>query len=635
MERLRFLRSKNEASVPGDLRLRISTDPTNHTLTFWDAGVGMNKEELIKNLGTIARSGSRAFLEEHEDSKSSSTANTIIGQFGVGFYSGFVVADKMEVFTRSALNSSDKKAYRWVSNGTGEFEVEELSSDDSRAPEYGTKIVLHLKDSLKDKFCDSENIVKIAKKFSSFVNFPIDVDGAEISRSSQPWTSSSCTEEEHNEFFKSISGSSQPPRFHLTYQTEVPLSISSVFYIPKDVPKQNLFQPTADANVSLHSRKVLVNQHANAVIPHWLRFIHGVIDCEDMPMNIARESMQDTALLSKLSKSITNRLVRWLNDEAKKDPKKYEEFFADYHVLIKSGILEGEMIESPVERERKMNLLRYESSYEKKDGEKSDEQHNLKYVSLDEYVKRMKEGQEVIFYLTAASKSQAESHPLVTHLKQLGVEVLFMLHEVDEFLSTRLGEYKGKLFMNLGDREANEEIEKIEKAVGWKSESDQDGGPKIIELFEKWGDLNAMVSLNTRLGNDAVVAVGGLSKTMKMVNKQSLMAMLEQGGHKIDEKMISETLNQYQLQVNPNHEIIREIFSILTSDAIKDEKDENSQAGYSVSEEVAGALVRQLVNAAKLRAGYVEEPSELVTDMVGTVVSVLKGRKNINKNDTL
>lgn len=607
MERLRFLQASNEVKSDGDLRLRIFCDPTNKTLTFWDGGVGMKKEEMIKNLGTIARSGSRAFLEEKQGT-SSPTAQSIIGQFGVGFYSGFVVADRIEVFSSSALIDAPSNGYRWASEGTGDFEVEELSSDDARCPPYGTKIILHMKDDLANKFCDSKYIEATAKKFSSFVNFPVEVDGVEITRSSQPWLSSNVTPEEHSDFFKHLSGHSTGPRFTMSYQTDAPLSIRSVFYIPSDAPPQSQFQPTADSNVALHSRRVLVSKHANDLIPHWLRFIHGIVDCDDMPMNIARESMQDTALMKKLGKTITNRLIRWLLDEARKQPEAYNSFFKDYHVLIKAGILESSPMETPAERESKLKLLRYDSSA-------SDSET---FVSLEDYISRMKENQEVIFYLTAPSRAAAVSFPLMEYLKKKNIEVLFMTHEVDEFLSSRLSEYKGKQFVALGDPDADIHLEKIENAGKTESEEDKSKDESritssdeasVIELFQNVVPF-AIVSINQRLDSHPAVAVGGLTKIMKQVNKQSLMAMLSQGGQSnFDEKMVDETLNQFQLQLNPTHPHIHLVNKLKSSS----NKTDNA---------VAHALAKQIASAARLSAGYIDDPRDLVGDMLALVHDV-------------
>merc|ERR1719238_1651466 len=273
---------------------------------------------LASNLGTIAKSGSLDFSEKAE-----SDASNIIGQFGVGFYSTFVVAEKVDVYTKAADKSLGDAGYHWSSDGTGSFEVTEVSG----LPR-GTKIELSLKDDATE-FAKLSTVKKAAQKFSSFVDFPISVaeDGEdkEINKQDALWLRKTATEEEHTSFFRYLGSTSYgEPWYTLLYQTDAPLSIKSCFYVPNpDNAPSRLFSRDPEIGVSLHSRRVLVKKQAEGVIPKWLHWIKGVVDCEDMPMNISRESMQDSRLMAQLSMAVTKRILKFLAQQAKKDPEKY------------------------------------------------------------------------------------------------------------------------------------------------------------------------------------------------------------------------------------------------------------------------------------------------------------------------
>ncbi|CAK9021904.1 unnamed protein product [Durusdinium trenchii] len=358
-EKLRFLQTTQQVKDVSDaerpLQVTLSVNESERKFVIEDSGIGMTHDELIEHLGTIAKSGSLDFLQRGE-----SDASKIIGQFGVGFYSTFVVADKVEVYTKTADKEKGEKGYLWTSDGSGSFTITEVDE----VPR-GTKIELTLKDDATE-FSKLATVKKAAQKFSSFIDFPIYVteegEPKPINKQEALWMKSSATEEQHLEFFRFLSGNSYgKPWYTLMYQTDAPLSIKSCFYIPDpDNAPSRMFTKDPEIGISLHSRRVMVKKHADGVIPKWLHWMKGIVDCEDMPMNISRESMQDTRLMEKLSMAVVRRILRFLQQEAKKDPEKYQKFFRGYSYFLKAGLIEDKEGNFSRHKDDLLKLLRFE-----------------------------------------------------------------------------------------------------------------------------------------------------------------------------------------------------------------------------------------------------------------------------------
>ncbi len=313
-EKLRFLQTSGSApdkifnENEDTLKIHLQVNESLKQFCIQDFGIGMSKEELISNLGTIAKSGSLEFLEKSSggaiDAQSDEqAANTIIGQFGVGFYSSFVVADKIVVYSQSA--DAAQPAYKWESDGSGEYTLSELSKDDPNYGMRGTKIVLDLKEECAE-FAKLSTIKSCAKKFSSFVDFPLFIDEtplgdkldaeklSELNKQQPLWLKQTPTAEEHTQFYRYLQGTTYgDPYYTLKFESDVPLTIKSIFYVPEDAPSR-MFAKEPEINVALHCRRVLVKKQADGIIPRWLHWLKGVVDCEDMPLNVSRESMQDT-----------------------------------------------------------------------------------------------------------------------------------------------------------------------------------------------------------------------------------------------------------------------------------------------------------------------------------------------------
>ncbi|XP_062875148.1 heat shock protein 75 kDa, mitochondrial isoform X2 [Trichomycterus rosablanca] len=384
------------------MEVHLQTDSTKGTLTIQDTGIGMNQEELITNLGTIARSGSKAFLDllqSQADARSS-----IIGQFGVGFYSAFMVADKVEVYSQSA--EPDVPGYKWSSDGSGVFEIAEASG-----VRQGTKIVLYLKDDCKE-FSSEDRVKEVVNKYSNFMSFPVYLNGRRLNTLQALWTMDpkEISEWQHEEFYRYVAQAYDKPRYTLHYRADAPLNIRSVFYVPDMKPTMFDVSREMGSSVALYSRKVLIQTKATDILPKWLRFLRGVVDSEDIPLNLSRELLQESALIRKLRDVLQQRVIRFFLDQSKKDPEKYARFFDDYGLFMREGIVTT--AEQDI-KEDIAKLLRFESS-----ALPAGQQ-----TSIMDYASRMKAGTRNIYYLCAPNRHLAEHSPYFEAMKKKDMEV--------------------------------------------------------------------------------------------------------------------------------------------------------------------------------------------------------------------
>ncbi|WAR00920.1 TRAP1-like protein [Mya arenaria] len=326
LEKLRYFQLNDENIEDRDLPLEIhiKTDENKKTFTIQDTGIGMKKEELLENLGTIARSGSKAFLDTVENS--SDAGKNIIGQFGVGFYSSFMVGTKVDVYSKCMEPGS--KAYKWTSDGTGTYDLSE-----AEGVQRGTKIVIHLRGE-SSEYC--------VESYALWMMEPKEV-----------------TEDMHEEFYRFIANVYDKPRYSIHYKTDAPLNIRALFYVPEYKPTLFDMSRETDSSLQLYSRKVMIMARTNMILPKWLRFVKGVVDSEDIPLNLSRELLQDSSLIRKLQQVLTNRLIKFFQDQAKKDPVRYDQFYEDYGLFFREGIVTSPEQET---RENISRLLRFESS---------------------------------------------------------------------------------------------------------------------------------------------------------------------------------------------------------------------------------------------------------------------------------
>lgn len=465
--RHRQVEGKPLTAPEAPLDIRITTDEAHTTVIFEDSGIGMAREELIENLGTIARSGSRAYLQKLREQQASGgagdasggavtspgsddVASKIIGQFGVGFYSAFMVADHVTVYSRSAEPGSP--VWRWHSLGDGSYEIGPVAdgapgSDVAR----GTRIVVKLKDSCRE-FCAPSTVKDILMRYSSFLSYPIALNGKTVNTVGAIWTKSGrgeVSEEEYAEFYKYKSGDFEPPLYRLHFASDAPIALKALLYVGS-THEEKYGMGRLRPGVDLYSRRVLI-EPGSRIMPDWLRFVHGVVDSEDVPLNISRESMQDSALMKRLRSVLTRRVLRFLEAEARRDPATYaSKFFPEFGNFLKEGAVSDATYAPEVAR-----LLRFESSALPAGS----------LTSFDEYVSRMPPGQDAVYYLVAPHRGIAETSPYMEAFRGSGagsaaaggagsgagasggsggIEVLFLYSPLDDFVMNNLREFNGR-----------------------------------------------------------------------------------------------------------------------------------------------------------------------------------------------
>ncbi|XP_050439738.1 heat shock protein 75 kDa, mitochondrial [Adelges cooleyi] len=572
LEKLRYVSLKaSESHDMGSLEINISTDKTERTLTIQDNGIGMTREELISNLGTIAKSGSKAFLKQAQDGDSTNLSS-IIGQFGVGFYSCFMVADKVEVFTKSM--EPDAVGYLWKSDGTSVYEITQVDN-----VERGTKIVMHLKADCRE-YASEDAVRQVINKYSNFVNSPIKLNGSEINTIQPLWLHSpkSITKEQHDEFYKYISNSYDKPRFVLHYSAEAPIQVRALLYFPETPSTGHVeFRSNVTKGVSLYTRRILVKKEAEHVLPKWLGFVKGVIDSEDIPLNLSREMLQNSALLQKLNRLLSSRIIKFLHEKSVNDLEEYMKFYNDYSIFIKEGIVVNE---DPSEQENLASLLRYESSHTEP-GET---------ISFEEYIKRKPEGQNDIYYLAAPNRALAESSPYIEALKKKNVEVMYCYEPHDEIVLYQLKSFK------------NVKLTLVEKEVNSASDQEpktQDYGADSLSQLQ----LDSLLPwIETTLGAKIKKAkvTGQLDTHPCVITVQDMTAarhFIKTRYQEMDEDMLFSIL-QPQLELNPKHPVIKKLHTL---------KDSN--------QELAKLVVEQLFSNSMVTAGLINDSRKLVSNL--------------------
>lgn len=574
LEKLRYLTLTGAELLDPqrELQIDIYTDKDARTITIQDSGIGMDREEAINNLGTIARSGSKAFVEQMKGGGGDSVSN-IIGQFGVGFYSAFMVADKVDVYTKSCKPAS--VGLHWSSDGSGTYELRE----DATA-EPGTKIVIHLKEDSAN-FSNEDDVKDVIKRYSNFVGSSLRVNGTKVNTVKPLWLMEpkEVTPVEHDEFYRFVANAYDRPRFVLHYKTDAPINVRALLYVPEGKPGLFEMSPqSSESGLGLYCRRVLIKNKAENLLPKWLRFCKGVVDSEDIPLNLSRELLQESALIRKLRTVLTNRLLRFLHDRSVKAPAEYDRFYLDYGIFLKEGIITST---DQQEKEEIAKLLRYESSTQPP-GEK---------VSLAEYGGRMRPGQRDIFYLAAPSRALAESSPYYEAMKKRDVEVLFCFESYDELVLLQLREF---------DRKQLTSVEK-DMRQGSTPAADEEGGEASGGLNKEATDQLISWLSATLSGRASKVKV-----TRKLESHPCVVTVEEMGAarHFVRtqfQSMAEEQryqLLQPQLEINPNHSIMVKLHKLMDSDSA-----------------LASLLARQLFANAMVSAGLVEDARAVVASM--------------------
>ncbi len=435
--RFEHLVSKKEVSN-SSYNIRIRIDKKNKTLTVSDNGIGMTKEELIENLGTIARSGTLEFLERIKDEAEESLS--AIGQFGVGFYSVFMVADEVTVITKSMNEDS---SWQWVSTGTTAFTI-----SPGKRVNHGTDVILKLRKDAKE-FLDEEKIKELVKTYSNYIEFPIYLGDEEEPLNEQKplWRreKKQIKDEDYKSFYRTLVGVWADPLMYLHFVSEAPTALRAILYIPDKRPM--VIGVPEEWGLKLYSRNVLISPKFKELLPRWLWFMQGVVDADDIPLNISRETVQLDPILKKLRKSLLTRILRWFATTAKKNPELYGRFWKEFGVFLKDGYIEDQ-----TSRKKIVELLRFKSR-----------KHPNEWISLKQYVEEMPEEQKEILYVIAETDHSAANSP---HLESIPEDrdVLFYSDPIDAFLAMHLTEYEEKPLKNvesfLEDEEKSEELDK-------------------------------------------------------------------------------------------------------------------------------------------------------------------------------
>ncbi len=564
LHRIQFemLTNRDVLDPDAELAVRIDFDEEARTLTVSDTGIGMTREELIENLGTIAHSGAMTFLKELEEGQRPAD---IIGQFGVGFYSVFMVADEVTVTTRSY--KPEARAWRWTSRGDSHFTIAPADKETR-----GTTVEIKLKEDAAE-FASAWRLEQIVKKHSDYVSFPIYVRDKVVNRQTALWRKSpqEVTEEEYEDFYRQLTLDFEKPLLHVHLVTDVPVDIHSILYVPRK--RERGFTRLPDEyGLRLYSKKILIQERNQDLLPEHLRFVEGVVDSEDLPLNISRETVQSSRAIRQIRKALTGRVVKALRSLAEERPDDYRIFWEEFGLFIKHGVTTD-----PTARDGLLPLLRFYTS--RSGGE---------LVSLADYVGRMAEGQEVIYYLLGSDRAAVESSPHLDYFRAHDLEVLYLLDPLDGFMIQSLGEYEGKRFQNVDDPE----LELPEEAA-----EDEEGEEEAERLSAD--EFAALAGRFKEVLGERITEV----RESKVLSGSPCRLVSPEAGPGRDLDRVRRWLEQdfevpaMILELNPRHPLIRNLAHLVAE-----------QPG----DPLIGAVIEQLYENLLLLDGLHPNPSQMV-----------------------
>ena len=589
-DKLRFLALENGSLYEddGELSIRITADKEAKTLTISDNGIGMNRQDVIEHLGTIAKSGTSSFLQQLTgDQKKDSQ---LIGQFGVGFYSAFIVAGKVEVRTRKAGEAADQGVY-WSSEGEGEFTVEAINK-----AKRGTEITLHLRDE-EEEFADSFRIKNLIKKYSDHISLPIimksdpmpPAEGEEaeaptdetVNTATALWTrsKSEVSEEEYQEFYKHVSHDFEQPLTWAHNKVEGKLDYTSLLFVPTNAPF-DLWDRDTPRGLKLYVQRVFIMDKADQFLPMYLRFIKGVVDSNDLSLNVSREILQEDRAVTSMKTALTKRVLDMLNKLANNEPEKYATFWKAFGQVLKEG--PGEDFAN---KEKIAKLLRFATTHD----DATEQTH-----SLEQYIERMQEGQDKIYYVVAENHNTAKNSPHLEVFRKKGIEVLLLSDRVDEWLMSHLSDFDGKHLMDVAKGELDLDSLDSEDDKKAKEEAEKTYESLINQLKESLSDKVQEVRVTNRLTDSpACLVVGHYDMGLQM------RRMLEAAGQALPESKPS-------LEVNTDHPLIQKL------------NDEADDARFT---DMANIIFDQATLA---EGGQLEDPASYVARMNKLVLDLIK-----------
>ena len=524
-----------------EFKIEIDIDKKEKTITLSDNGIGMSRDEMVESLGTIAKSGTQAFIESLEGKEEKDIQTSLIGQFGVGFYSAFMVADNITVISKKAGSS---EAWSWKSDGKGSFEV-----DESQKSSHGTEVILYISDKDKE-FLDSLRIETTVKKYSDHIAQPVILKSQKkgeenkvLNNASALWTreKKDISEDQYKEFYHHVGMAYDDPWLVLHNKAEGLISYTNLLYIPSTRPF-DIFNPDRKANLKLYVRRVFITDDCEGLIPPYLRFVKGVIDTDDIDLNVSREMLQNNPVVAKIKSALIKRVINELKKKANKDPENYYKFWDAFGAVLKEGIHEDF-----TNRDKILEVSRFKSS------------ELDSYTSLEEYISRMKKGQDKIFYISGEDVEKLSQSPHLEGFKAKGIEVLYMTDPVDEFWLSSVGKFSEKDFQSI--TKGGADLDKIKTSKKDKKENSKKDNKNIDKLIASikiaLGDEVKEVKASERLTDSAVCLVAGEGDMDMHLEK-----LLKQ------HQQIDKT-SQKILEINPNHPLINDLLKILDNEKEK------------------------------------------------------------------
>mmetsp|Transcript_29207 Transcript_29207/g.43075 ORF Transcript_29207/g.43075 Transcript_29207/m.43075 type:complete len:724 (-) Transcript_29207:53-2224(-) len=581
------------------LEIIITCDEDKGTLTIQDTGIGLTEEEMISNLGTIARSGSKAFMEQlsqrsGEGSEAVDASRGIIGKFGVGFYSAFMVGEKVEVRSRSAYESNQGDEPKvWSSSGTGSFEISDLIGEEQ---DRGCSVVIHLKDEYAE-FSDKDRVEEVLKKYSNFVNFPISLNGEIVNTMDAVWAKypKEIDDETYTSFYRFIANAIDEPLDRLHFRADAPLDVKALFYIPS-FHSEKYGMGRMEPGVSLYSRKVLIESKSPDILPDWMRFVKGVVDSEDLPLSVSREKAQDSNLIAKLRKVLTRKFISHLAKMAKKDPEKYkDEFYKEYGFFLKEGLCQDFDFKEPLSK-----LLYFETSKTMR-GE---------LMSLDEYISRCTPEQKDIYYLHSPTRDMALQSPYMEAFEKSGREVILVYNAIDDFAMANLEKYEGRNLVSVEkagiDLPEDQDEEKKEDGVICLSEKEATEFCRWFEVTLK--DTVKSCKTTNRLGSSPAIVTDNESGAMRRMMR--LVDTTEGGRENL-------ALPKQQVEINPKHPVITGLNAIRETEPT-----------------LAKVLSEQIFDNCLLAAGLMDDGRVMLPRLNDILLTVVEDAKRPKGDET-
>ncbi|OEU07592.1 heat shock protein Hsp90 [Fragilariopsis cylindrus CCMP1102] len=605
-EKLRHVQSATTTKfVDNDrpLEIQIELDEVASSLTIRDTGIGMTSEDIVSNLGTIARSGSKQFMKTVQEQQQANAAKGIIGKFGVGFYSAFMVADSVTVTSKTAIidheNDNNNNVTMWTSDGTGTYELAEID-ENSTATRYdiGTTVTLFLKEEYWGLLAEKK-IKEVLQKYSNFVSFPIYVNGERVNTVEAVWARPphEVERDTYVEFYKYIANAIDDPLEILHFRADAPLEVRSLLFIPS-FHSEKYGMERMEPGVSLYSRKVLIEHKSPDILPDWLRFVKGVVDSEDLPLSISREKPQDSALIGKLRKALTRRFLSTLEKMAKKEPEKYvEEFYREYSHFLKEGICHDYEFQPTLAK-----LLRFETN----------KNTTRELVSLDTYVGNLRPEQDSIYYLTAPSREAAAMSPYLEAFDRANIEVIFVYTAIDDFVMANVGTYEGRPLVSV---EKNKDDDKDEETDDKKDDKQEEMALSATEA------IDVCMWMKKTLGDGKVVSCRPSSR---LVSSPAIVTDNESGMMRRMMRMVDNSdgrdgmpLPGQNVEINPSHPIIVGLHEIKETEPV-----------------LARVLAEQIYDNCLVAAGLMDDSRTMLPRLNDLLVSLVKGARKQPKDES-